>query len=185
MGISGRVLLTRNLSPVRHVFRTPFIVVNCVQGELCRPQLPLDSQERAFRLGRVTLASRMTTTSDPPQDNPEPGRCNFFLAGRKARFCRSLSVPGQRLCGNHLHVADPHATPAASKRVPCPLDPSHTVLMSELPLHVKRCTALALALRDRVSGTATGGRCRGITRPAPHVLPRTSFPSVKPCCPAP
>ncbi|GIL60780.1 hypothetical protein Vafri_15223 [Volvox africanus] len=90
------------------------------------------------------------TAAGSPHDNPELGRCHFFLGGRKSRFCRTLAIPGKRFCGNHLHVGDPVAAPAAPQRVPCPLDPNHTVLASELDLHVsKRCPALALALRER------------------------------------
>ncbi|EFJ48142.1 hypothetical protein VOLCADRAFT_117653 [Volvox carteri f. nagariensis] len=94
--------------------------------------------------------SSTATATRSKHDNPEPGRCSFFLGGRKARFCRSLAVSGKRFCGNHLHVCDPSAAIAAPQRVPCPLDPNHTVLLSELELHVtKRCTALALAIHDR------------------------------------
>ncbi|GIL88710.1 hypothetical protein Vretimale_17287 [Volvox reticuliferus] len=85
-----------------------------------------------------------------PHDNPEPGRCRFFLGGKKSRFCRTMAIPGKHFCGNHLHVGDPDAATAAPQRVPCPLDPNHTVLASELKLHVsRRCPALALALRER------------------------------------
>lgn len=83
--------------------------------------------------------------------NPEPGRCSFFLGARKGRFCRGLSLHGQRFCGNHLQAGDPIAAAVAPLRVPCPLDPYHTVIASELELHVtKRCPALLLAQRERV-----------------------------------
>ncbi|GFR49794.1 hypothetical protein Agub_g11732 [Astrephomene gubernaculifera] len=108
-----------------------------------------------------------------PKENPEQGRCNFFLSGKKARFCRSLAVAGQRYCGNHLHVDAEASSPAALERVPCPLDPSHTVLKTELEVHVtKRCPALALVLRERAQphfceGINEGSDCEPDLPPPP------------------
>jgi hypothetical protein len=74
--------------------------------------------------------------------NPEPGRCNFFLPGNKRRWCRFHVCPGKRYCGNHLAAdLDGAAAAAAPTRVPCPVDPSHSVAVDQLDRHVKICNA--------------------------------------------
>ncbi|BBN11105.1 hypothetical protein Mp_5g09090 [Marchantia polymorpha subsp. ruderalis] len=52
----------------------------------------------------------------------------------KRRFCGSSALATSPFCGNH----DPAA---GEKRVPCPVDPSHTVLHNDVAAHVKRCQA--------------------------------------------
>ncbi|KAL3689459.1 hypothetical protein R1sor_015768 [Riccia sorocarpa] len=60
-------------------------------------------------------------------------RCGLWLPSKR-RFCASYAVKGSLYCGNH--------DPAAGKnRVPCPVDPSHTVLREDVALHVKKCQA--------------------------------------------
>jgi hypothetical protein len=82
---------------------------------------------------------------------PLPGRCHFFLGLRRNRYCRSQVIPGQLYCGNHLdwHGARPAA--GTQRRVPCPLDPTHTVRAADLEVHVeKKCPALRIAQATRV-----------------------------------
>ncbi|BDA42263.1 tRNA:m(4)X modification enzyme TRM13 homolog [Coccomyxa sp. Obi] len=59
-------------------------------------------------------------------------RCQFFLQ-EKQRFCSFQCKAGFDMCGNHLEGD------GAGKRVPCPVDPRHTVLLSELQWHLPRC----------------------------------------------
>ncbi|KAJ7524021.1 hypothetical protein O6H91_18G073300 [Diphasiastrum complanatum] len=66
--------------------------------------------------------------------NKNSKRCQEWLP-RKKRFCASLALPGLEYCGNHR----PSTTEI---RVPCLIDPSHTVLQSELQIHAKKCPAL-------------------------------------------
>ncbi|GLD94481.1 hypothetical protein PINS_up003092 [Pythium insidiosum] len=68
---------------------------------------------------------------------------------RKNRYCNLARVAGAEYCGNHL----PADTVVASKRsqhfnaerrarVPCPLDPTHTVYQYDLPKHLTVCNKL-------------------------------------------
>jgi len=65
--------------------------------------------------------------------NPDDSRCDFFIP-RKNRFCGMEVLKGERYCG--FHVPERRNL---GKRVPCPLDPSHTVYESRLDKHVKIC----------------------------------------------
>ena len=68
----------------------------------------------------------------------EDARCRFVLP-RKNRRCGLLAAPGGGgFCGNHQPPGDGGGT-GAPLRVPCPVDPSHTVLASKLAQHVKKC----------------------------------------------
>lgn len=52
---------------------------------------------------------------------------------QKGRYCRQEIVKGTNYCGNHgsLH-----------KRIPCPIDPSHSILESQVEKHVRKCPFL-------------------------------------------
>ncbi|KAI8617579.1 hypothetical protein BC830DRAFT_90481 [Chytriomyces sp. MP71] len=70
----------------------------------------------------------------PPPVPPRPNQCTFLIP-LKNRFC-PLQVPASssvQLCPNH--------NPNTNDRVPCPLDPSHSVATRDLAKHVKKCTA--------------------------------------------
>ena len=72
---------------------------------------------------------------------PTPGRCAFFLE-KKRRYCSMRPGPGKRYCGVHeceAAAADGGAAPLRP-RVPCPIDPSHTVFADQLTHHLKVCT---------------------------------------------
>ncbi|KAG2488324.1 hypothetical protein HYH03_013174 [Edaphochlamys debaryana] len=68
-----------------------------------------------------------------------------------------MVVPGAAFCGNHLafgaSASDEGAAALMARkgvRVPCPLDPSHTVLEAELEQHVaSKCPTLRLVQRER------------------------------------
>jgi tRNA:m4X modification enzyme len=61
-------------------------------------------------------------------------RCQFFLPA-KQRFCRQLLLKDSIYCGNHQELSSSHAV----LRVPCPLDPSHTVVASRVAQHLRKC----------------------------------------------
>ncbi|GMH33104.1 hypothetical protein BSKO_00938 [Bryopsis sp. KO-2023] len=61
-------------------------------------------------------------------------RCQFLLRN-KNRTCRFMAKAGHSYCGIHLFELKGEG----AKRVPCPLDPAHTVLESELKTHIKKC----------------------------------------------
>lgn len=72
-------------------------------------------------------------------------RCMFRVV-RKNRFCNIARVPGSQFCGNHLPADDAGASKRSNKfksgertRVPCPVDPRHTVYERDLRKHVQVC----------------------------------------------
>lgn len=84
-----------------------------------------------------------------PSPPPDWDRCHAFLPG-KGKFCRaqSLSPAGDGskpiYCGNHAHlyVGRSGSRPSGAKeRIPCPLDPSHTIFKNRLAKHLKCCPA--------------------------------------------
>ncbi|CAN6308637.1 unnamed protein product [Urochloa humidicola] len=100
-----------------------------------------------------------------PPPSPRPGRCHFWLPNKR-RYCANSSLASSQYCGNHL----PESASGAGRRVPCPVDPSHTVLEGNLEAHVGKCPlkkrAAALAAQPYYSkGINSGGAeaGRGIT----------------------
>nr|XP_054494622.1 tRNA:m(4)X modification enzyme TRM13 homolog isoform X2 [Agelaius phoeniceus] len=71
-----------------------------------------------------------------PEPQPQPGRCAHFVL-RKKRFCRMIPAPGRRFCGEHGHEEEQNDR----KRIPCPLDPKHTVYEDQLQKHLKKCNS--------------------------------------------
>eukprot|EP00729_Bicosta_minor_P010593 gene10593-7272_t len=70
-----------------------------------------------------------------PAENPE-GRCNFW-AKSKNRFCRFQLKAGSRFCPQHQAIDGTAGT--REERIPCPLDPKHTVYKHKLAGHLKKC----------------------------------------------
>ncbi|XP_062991826.1 tRNA:m(4)X modification enzyme TRM13 homolog isoform X2 [Elgaria multicarinata webbii] len=69
--------------------------------------------------------------------SPQPGRCAYFVE-RKRRFCKMVPAQGRRFCGEHgAHAEDENSR----KRIPCPLDPKHTVYEDQLQKHLKKCNS--------------------------------------------
>lgn len=64
-------------------------------------------------------------------------RCKFWLP-KKNRFCANAPLNDSPFCGNHTPRSD-------APWIPCPLDPSHSVLQENLGWHVKRCPFLKQA----------------------------------------
>ncbi|KAJ6638621.1 tRNA:m(4)X modification enzyme TRM13 like [Pseudolycoriella hygida] len=69
--------------------------------------------------------------------------CKHFVQRRK-RFCRMTVARGQEYCGEHMntipelsHISEENF----KKRVPCPLDPKHTVYLWNLKKHLNICNA--------------------------------------------
>ncbi|KAI7751537.1 hypothetical protein M8C21_013396 [Ambrosia artemisiifolia] len=61
-------------------------------------------------------------------------RCNFWLP-KKKRFCAIPPLPNTEFCGNHSKRSD-------DVWIQCSIDPSHSVLESNLESHLKRCPLL-------------------------------------------
>lgn len=61
-------------------------------------------------------------------------RCKFWLP-KKKRFCAIPPLPSSEFCGNHSKRSD-------DLWIQCSIDPSHSVLESNLESHLKRCPLL-------------------------------------------
>ncbi|KAM8930632.1 tRNA:m(4)X modification enzyme TRM13 homolog [Pelodytes ibericus] len=72
-----------------------------------------------------------------PSGNPLPGRCSYYVQ-RKKRFCKMIVSEGKRYCGEHAQDGEEQNS---RKRVPCPLDPKHTVYEDQLSKHLKKCNS--------------------------------------------
>lgn len=64
-------------------------------------------------------------------------RCEYFVE-RKKRQCYMQPRKGRRFCLEHLAHEEGDGS---SCRVPCPLDPNHTVWQRELTRHMAKCNA--------------------------------------------
>eukprot|EP00127_Corallochytrium_limacisporum_P003120 Clim_evm49s146 gene=Clim_evmTU49s146 len=69
----------------------------------------------------------------------KPDSCRF-LAVDKRRFCSHQRKRESLYCGYHQQNIDGNDDPGF-RRIPCPLDPSHTVKAKDVHSHVKKCTA--------------------------------------------
>ncbi|XP_031633360.1 tRNA:m(4)X modification enzyme TRM13 homolog [Contarinia nasturtii] len=83
-----------------------------------------------------------------------PITCKFFVK-RKQRYCRLTPPNGEEFCGQHMPVtslsskvieSDDLKINKSNARVPCPLDPKHTVCAWKLHKHLKICNAV---VKDR------------------------------------
>ncbi|KAM3620051.1 uncharacterized protein V6R79_017525 [Siganus canaliculatus] len=66
---------------------------------------------------------------------PIPGRC-FFFVEKKKRFCKMIVAKGKKFCGEHATMEE-----GTIRRIPCPLDPKHTVSEDKLDKHLKKCNS--------------------------------------------
>ncbi|XP_035268535.1 tRNA:m(4)X modification enzyme TRM13 homolog [Anguilla anguilla] len=67
---------------------------------------------------------------------PLPGRCGFYVE-RKRRYCKMVVACGKTFCGEHANAGQEDTR----KRIPCPLDPKHTVFEDCLAKHLKKCNS--------------------------------------------
>mmetsp|Transcript_24066 Transcript_24066/g.42490 ORF Transcript_24066/g.42490 Transcript_24066/m.42490 type:complete len:540 (-) Transcript_24066:100-1719(-) len=72
------------------------------------------------------------------EDGPLPGRCQQLVLA-KDRYCTRPALGGGTLCEVHCDESSKYG-----KRVPCPVDPSHTVYESRLKRHMKRCNVIKI-----------------------------------------
>ena len=100
---------------------------------------------------------------------PTPGRCAFFMK-QKNRYCSMRPGEGKRFCGVHEAegaAADGEAAPPASRpRVPCPIDPSHTVFADQVTHHVKVCTGAKQKAASLQQPYYSAGLNGGVVDPA-------------------
>ncbi|KTF74912.1 hypothetical protein cypCar_00029987, partial [Cyprinus carpio] len=67
---------------------------------------------------------------------PLPGRCAFYVV-KKKRYCKMIVGSGKTFCGEHANAGEE----SDKKRIPCPLDPKHTVFEDNLAKHLKKCNS--------------------------------------------
>lgn len=65
---------------------------------------------------------------------PRSTQCQFWLA-QKRRFCAMQRQNGEQFCLEHLQGEK------SAERVPCPLDPKHSVWARDLAVHMAKCPA--------------------------------------------
>ncbi|XP_066548369.1 tRNA:m(4)X modification enzyme TRM13 homolog [Amia ocellicauda] len=68
---------------------------------------------------------------------PLLGRCGFYVE-KKKRYCKMVVAKGKTFCGEHAIAATQEDD---RKRIPCPLDPKHTVFEDQLAKHLKKCNS--------------------------------------------
>ncbi|KAK1315906.1 hypothetical protein QJS10_CPA05g00114 [Acorus calamus] len=61
----------------------------------------------------------------------EVNRCQFWLPNKR-RFCANAPLNHSMFCGNHNPTTE-------QLRIPCPIDPSHSILKENMDTHIKRC----------------------------------------------
>ncbi|KXJ16130.1 tRNA:m(4)X modification enzyme TRM13 homolog [Exaiptasia diaphana] len=102
--------------------------------------------------------------------------CGFFMA-RKNRFCKMIVGKGKRYCGEHSHLGGEDKA-CGRTRIPCPLDPKHTVFEDQLQKHLKRCnvkkkTDVIYFEKNINSGLTDYKPTEGETTPLPDVSLQT------------
>ncbi len=74
--------------------------------------------------------------------------CTFWIT-RKNRTCKMQVKIGALYCAEHLTSASDKVVVGVSvedERIPCPLDPAHSVYRSKLTKHLKKCNARSPAI---------------------------------------
>lgn len=91
----------------------------------------------------VPSVPRQGQEKEPPPGLDVPA-CKFFVQ-RKKRFCKMTVKRGHDFCGEHevvLNLNDNKGENGSGiGRIPCPLDPAHTVYQKNLKKHLKICNA--------------------------------------------
>lgn len=116
---------------------------------------PRYGRSRKKREAAAAATAEESTSSHAASDSatvPQPPGCAYYMQA-KQRFCRMQATNGNQYCGNHsfIVVGDGNA------RVACPADPGHTVLLSELEVHLRKCPGRLNALQEKVRGLLSPG----------------------------
>ncbi|XP_017856585.1 PREDICTED: tRNA:m(4)X modification enzyme TRM13 homolog [Drosophila arizonae] len=86
---------------------------------------------------------KMSPSEMPAQ--PVAANCAHWVQ-RKKRYCKMEPSKGSLFCGAHEPPSEGTAENADAERIPCPLDPKHTVFKRKLAKHLTICNA-----RDQIS----------------------------------
>ncbi|RLN58907.1 hypothetical protein BBJ29_000198 [Phytophthora kernoviae] len=105
----------------------------------------METKRGAEQLARDTQRKRRKQAKADAKEGGQWDRCMFKVV-RKNRYCNISRVPGSQFCGNHLPDNDAAISKksqkfkaASRRRVPCPVDASHTVYEYDLAKHVLVC----------------------------------------------
>ncbi|CCG20644.1 2'-O-methyltransferase [Candida orthopsilosis Co 90-125] len=69
-------------------------------------------------------------------DKPQTYQCEYILP-KKNKRCRMLRKKQNKYCSEHMI----HDTSSSKKRIPCPLNPNHTIWEKDLTSHLEKCNA--------------------------------------------
>lgn len=70
-----------------------------------------------------------------------PNRCEHYLEHKK-RQCAMQRKAGQRFCSEHMAYENTDGDlDTKQRRIPCPLDPKHSIWELDLEAHLKKCNA--------------------------------------------
>lgn len=84
----------------------------------------------------ISFKKRKVKDENGVDDSKKIMRCEFFIA-RKNRNCSMQRKSNQRYCSEHMMAENS----TESERIPCPLDPKHTVWRHMLESHMKKCNS--------------------------------------------
>lgn len=84
-----------------------------------------------------TVAKKMKLTKQPPAE--EQFHCQHWVV-RKKRYCKMEVTKGRKFCGQH-GVGENDEDGDDPNRIPCPLDPKHTVYKTRMEKHLQVCNA--------------------------------------------
>lgn len=91
----------------------------------------------------TSFKKRKVEDQNGDDDNKKMLRCEFFIT-KKNRNCSMQRKPNHRFCSEHMMAENS----TESERVPCPLDPKHTVWKYMLKSHLKKCNARKKEVRE-------------------------------------
>ena len=90
------------------------------------------------------VAAEMNTPDTISASNTTESHKNPFCAlwlAKKRRNCKMRVKQGALYCAEHLTSNDESLLSSEDKRIPCPLDPAHSVYESRMKAHLKKCNA--------------------------------------------
>jgi tRNA:m4X modification enzyme len=124
----------------------------------------MSQSDEAVAVVPAAPARKSAKVEKVPLHNPDPAFCSYYVT-RKHRFCRTECKPGSLYCCTHDSGISAQSSgtkegavavgssstksegtdgpaPSGGARVPCPINPNHTVYASRLEKHVKVCPDL-------------------------------------------
>lgn len=113
------------------------------------------------------------------------GKCTFWME-KKKRNCRFDAKPGYAYCGNHMPEG---LVPGMGRRVPCPINPNHLVLETDLKQHMLKCPERLLRDKQKVHhpldsfalASSLHSPPPSLPLPLPPLTTRLGCPPVPPC----